>query len=272
MTQTSLIDINSLINSKNKSSKNWYQHNFLFDKISILLGEKLKELGSNYDKILLLSSDAGESLENIIKLTFSKLIYLSPYRNLLKKTKIRSNKILKVESYFENLPLKNEEFDLIISNLCINNIFDRKKHLIKLFQLLKVNGLFICNFFGEKTMYELRNSLLSTDEKLFNGAFMRLPINLKMVDISDLLGQVGFKELVSEKISYKIYYKNIRKIFEDLKGIGENKILVNRQKSLMTSSYLKTLNDEYRKKFSDKNGLRLSCDVVSISSWKNKII
>jgi hypothetical protein len=121
-------------------------------------------------------------------------------------------------------------------------------------------------------MYELRNSLLSTDEKLFNGAFMRLPINLKMVDISDLLGQVGFKELVSEKISYKIYYKNIRKIFEDLKGIGENKILVNRQKSLMTSSYLKILNDEYRKKFSDKNGLRLSCDVVSISSWKNKII
>ena len=41
-------------------------------------------------------------------------------------------------------------------------------------------------------MFELRDSLLSTDEKLFNGAFMRLPINLKMVDISDLLGQVGF--------------------------------------------------------------------------------
>ena len=37
-------------------------------------------------------------------------------------------------------------------------------------------------------MYELRDSLLSTDEKLFNGAFMRLPVNLKMVEISDLLG------------------------------------------------------------------------------------
>ena len=55
MTQTSLIDIDSLINSKNKSSKNWYEHNFLFNKISELLGEKLKELGNNYDKILLLS-------------------------------------------------------------------------------------------------------------------------------------------------------------------------------------------------------------------------
>ena len=272
MTQISLIDINSLINSKNKSSKNWYEHNFLFNKISKLLGEKIKELGSNYDKILLLSSDAGESLKNTIEVSFSRLIFLSPYRNLLNKKKIQSNKILKVESHFENLPLKNEKFDLIISNLCINNIVDKKKHLNKIFQLLKVNGLFICNFFGERTMHELRDSLLSADEKLFNGAFMRLPVNLKMVDFSDLLGQVGFQELVSETISYKIYYKNIRKMFEDFKGIGENKILSNRKKSLMTNNYLNTLNNEYRKKFSDENGLRLSCDVVSVSSWKNKII
>ena len=272
MGNSSLIDINSLINSKNKSSKNWCDHNFLFDKISKLLEEKLKELGSNYDKILLLSADAGESLEYTSKLTFTKLIFLSPYRNLLNKKKTQSNKILKVESYFENLPLKNEKFDLIISNLCINNIADRKRHLSELFQLLKAGGLFVCNFFGEKTMYELRNSLISTDEKLFHGAFMRLPVNLKMVEISDLLGQVGFKELVSETISYKIYYKNIRKIFEDLKGIGENKILCNRKKSLMTNNYLNTLNKEYMKKFSDEDGLRLSCDVVSVSSWKNKIV
>ncbi len=272
MTQKSLIDINSLINSKNKSSKNWYEHNFLFNKISELLGEKLKELGCNYDKILLLSSDAGESLENTIKVSFSKLIFLSPYRNLLNKKNNKSNKILKVESHFENLPLKNEKFDLIISNLCINSIIDKKKHLNVIYQLLKVNGLLVCNFFGERTMYELRDSLFSTDEKLFNGAFMRLPINLKMVEISDLLGQVGFDELVSETISYKIYYKNIRKIFEDLKGIGENKILSDRKKSLMTNNYLNTLNNEYKKKFSDENGLRLSCDVVSVSCWKNKII
>ena len=79
MTQISLIDINSLINSKNKSSKNWYEHNFLFNKISKLLGEKIKELGSNYDKILLLSSDAGESLKNTIEVSFSRLIFFGFY-------------------------------------------------------------------------------------------------------------------------------------------------------------------------------------------------
>ena len=92
MTQTSLIDINSLINSKNKSSKNWYKHNFLYNKISVLLGEKLKELGSNYDKILLLSSDAGESLEKTIKVSFSsgvrhRLAPRAPDFNVVKKKK-----------------------------------------------------------------------------------------------------------------------------------------------------------------------------------------
>ena len=91
MTQTSLIDINSLINSKNKSSKNWYEHNFLFNKISELLGEKLKELGSNYDKILLLSSDAGESLENTIKVSFSKLIFLISLQKPAQKKKKKFN-------------------------------------------------------------------------------------------------------------------------------------------------------------------------------------
>ena len=59
---------------------------------------------------------------------------------------------------------------------------------------------------------------------------MRLPTNLKMVEISDLLSQIGFKELVSEKISYKIYYNHVRKLLEDLKGIGESSYFKKRKK------------------------------------------
>ena len=59
---------------------------------------------------------------------------------------------------------------------------------------------------------------------------MRLPTNLKMVEISDLLSQIGFKELVSEKISYKIYYNHAEKLLEDLKGIGESSYFKKRKK------------------------------------------
>ncbi len=269
MVNTDIIDINSLIHSKNKSSKNWNNHNFLFNRISNILGDKLPELGHQFDNILLLSSDGGEAVENIMKISFKNLIFLSPYKDLLKKKNILSRDIFKVEGNFENIPCKDKKFDLIISNLCLHNINEKKNHLTKIFRLLNNNGLLICNFFGEKTMHELKTSLFVTDEKFFKGTYMRLPPSLKMVGISDLLSEVGFNELVSEKISFKIYYENIKKIFEDIKGIGESKILIDRKKSLMTKNYLDSLNLEYKKNFSNKYGLRLTCDVISVSGWKN---
>ena len=127
----------------------------------------------------------------------------------------------------------------------------------------------LCNFFGEKTLYELKASLFQADEKIFNGIFMRLPTNLKMVEISDLLSQIGFKELVSEKISYKIYYNHVRKLLEDLKGIGESSYFKKRKKGLMTTTYMETLNKFYENTYGTENGLEISCDVISVCGWKN---
>ena len=269
MSNKSLIDINSLIYSKNKSSKNWINHNFLFKKVSGILFDKLSELGEHYENILILSSDAGECSEKVIKVSSRNLIFLSPFRNLLKLNNDQSKKILKVESSFEDLPCKNEKFDLIISNLYLHNVKDKELHFKKLFELLNKNGLLICNFYGEKTMYELKDSLFSADEKLFGGAFLRIAPNPSMVNISEQLSSSGFKELVSENISYKIYYNNVIEILKDIRGIGENNSLITRKKSLMTKNLLNILNQEYKRKFNDENGLKLTCDIVSISCWKN---
>ena len=60
-----MIDLNFLINSKNKSSRNWGNHNFLFKKISNLIGDKLNELNNKYENILLLSSDCDEAFTSV---------------------------------------------------------------------------------------------------------------------------------------------------------------------------------------------------------------
>ena len=269
MSNKSLIDVDSLINSKNKSSKNWINHNFLFKKISGILFDKLSELGENFDNILILSSDAGECLEELVRISSRKIIFLSPFRNLLKICNFVPKKMLKIESSFEDLPLKSNKFDLIVSNLYLHNVIDKQVHFKNLFEHLNKNGLLICNFYGEKTIYELKNSLFLTDEKLFGGAFLRIPTFSRMVDISDLLSASGFKELVSENINFEIYYKNVIEIFKDIRGMGENNILKSKKRSFMSKNFLDILNQEYEKKFSDKSGLKLTCDMVSISCWKN---
>ena len=271
MNENITIDTNSLINYKNKSSKNWIKHNFILERLSNILENKSKELGDNFGNVLLLSSDRGETLNYVKKIKYKNLILVSPFRNLIEEIFFAKNDLLKVESKFEKLPFKNKQFDLIISNLCLHSINNIQKHIKNIFDLLIDGGLFICNFFGESSLTELKNSLIRTDEEIFNGIFLRTAPNLKMVVISDVISQIGFKELVSEKISYQIFYSNIEKILEDLRGLGENCVLLNKNKGLMTKNYIQKLGKLYKKHYAAEQGLKLSCDVVSICCWKNKV-
>ena len=247
--ESSIIDIKSIINSKNQSSKNWNNHNFLFEKIALILEKKLLELNNKFKNILLLSNDAGEALEIILNANPEKVIFCSPFRNLLYKSNSKQN-VQKIESNFDRIPCKNLTFDLIISNLCLHNINNRKTHFKDLHELLNEDGLIICNFFGGDTLKELKHSLYLTDEKIFNGIYMRIPQNPQMIEVSNLFAEIGFKELVSEKINYQIYYHNVRKILDDLKGTGENCSLKNRMKGMITNNYINTLNEFYKKKIS----------------------
>ena len=120
--------------------------------------------------------------------------------------KIQNTKnITKVYNHFENLKYKEESFDLIIHNFCLNNLNNINDHLKKIFSLLNKDGLLICNFFGNETLNELRNSLLITDNKLFDGVYVRMSPGVKMVNIVDLMGKVGFKEInLFQKMSQRL--------------------------------------------------------------------
>ena len=263
-----IIDVLSLIDSKNRSSKNWVNHNFLYQKLSKDLPVKLFELKSSFKNILLLSSDGGEALNEITKINYEKIIFFSPYIELLKRSHKSLKNIQRISGNFENLPFNYEKFDLIISNLNLHCINKKKEHFKNIYNLLKKEGLLLCNFFGENSLIELKNSLFHSDEKIFKGVYARQLPTLKMVDITDLLSLEGFKELVSEKISYKVYYNHVMDLLKDLKGTGENCFISSRKKSLMTNKYVEILNDHYKKKFGNINGLTATCDVISVSCWK----
>ena len=127
-----IIDIKSLIDSKNRSCKSWEKHNFLFKKLSKVILLKPNELRSNYKDILLLSADAGEALTEISKINCNRIVFLSPYLKLLERDNSKTKKIFKINGHFESLPLKNEKFDLIVSNLYLHTI-NKKKFILRIF-------------------------------------------------------------------------------------------------------------------------------------------
>jgi len=237
-----------LIQYKNSSYENWSKHNFIFDKFAEHFFLKVSEINNKFENILLLTSD------------FKFKVFLDKIQNY--------KNITKVHNSFDNLEYENESFNLIIHNFCLNNLNDINDQLRKIFTLLNKDGLFICNFFGNESLHELRNSLIITDNKLFNGAYARMSPGLKMVNVVDLMSKVGFKEIVSEVINYQVFYKKLNDLLIDIKGMGETTVFNKVNKGLKTKNYFKILEEIYFENFCIDKKIISTCDVVSISCWK----
>ena len=54
-----------------------------------------------------------------------------------------------------------------------------------------------------------------------SGAFNRIPKVDLMADFSNLLAEVGYNEIVTEKVNFDIFYKSIIGILKDIKNMGE---------------------------------------------------
>ncbi len=266
-----IFDTKSLIKCKDKASKTWDKHNFIFIKFANVFLEKLEETNISFKNILLISSDFDETYKKLINFNFHSLTYLSQYKKFLDKIRVTKKNIFKKFINLDNLEQlqNNQKYDLIICNFNFHNINDKFNYSKNLNKLLSDDGILFCNFFGENSLFELRNSLIKTDERIFKGVFSRMPPTLKMIDSSNIFSSNGFKEIVSEIISYDIYYKNANEILKDINGIGESSCLIYRKKSLLSRNYLKTLNNIYLNEYSNKDSLlKVSCNIVSMTMWK----
>ena len=67
-----------------------------------------------------------------------------------------------------------------------------------------------------------------------------------MADFSNLLAEIGYNEIVTEKVNFDIFYKNIIGILKDIKNMGE-KIPIKEKKKKISKTYLKFLNKIYKK-------------------------
>jgi hypothetical protein len=89
-----------------------------------------------------------------------------------------------------------------------------------------------------------------------------------MADFSNLLAEVGYNEIVTEKVNFDIFYKSIIGILKDIKNMGE-KIPIIEKKEKISKTYINFLNKIYIKEFANQNRqLKVTLDIISISSWK----
>ena len=84
------IENSRLIECKNKALNNWSKHNFIFNKFSDLVIQKITELKKEFKDILIISADFDETISKITKLQFDNLFHFSQYKCFLEKISLNN--------------------------------------------------------------------------------------------------------------------------------------------------------------------------------------
>ena len=185
---------------------------------------------------------------------------------IAKKKKINKQKLfLNLDE--EHLPFKNNQFNLVFSNLYLHWSNDLIKVLGEIYRILKPDGLFLCSIFGSETLNELKYSLCKAEEKISESISPRVSPFIRLQDGGELLQKVGFQLPVIDKDSIKIFYQDIFSLMKDLKGMGESNSLINRKKNFTTKKLFHLANKIYKKKFSENKKIYATFEILYFIGW-----
>ncbi len=277
-----------MFNFKDKISANFskaavnYDREAVFQKeIGRLLVDTIKKENPRADIILDLGTGTGFLIEQISAFYPKAEIYgldIASGMVEIAANKFKDkNNISIIEGDIDALPFSHNSFDLIVSNASLQWCapfnahrrcapFDTPqgyKNLENTFKgianVLKEEGVFYANLFGEKTFNELRSSLKTID--------LIYPLSFLNKDVlQGLLTRSGFVSYIESKILFK-YYPDVMTFLKKIKETGAGNITLIKN-TLGQRKFLSDLDKEYTENFKDKKGLRVTYELISFKALK----
>ncbi len=124
------------------------------------------------------------------------------------------------------LPLADASVDIVVSNLMLPGCADPVQVFAEARRVLRVPGLFLFNTLGPDTLKNLRRAWAIVDEAPHVHVFA------DMHNIGDALVQAGFREPVMDVEHIAVRYRDINRLFADLRAAGAVNRLAARRRTL----------------------------------------
>ena len=126
--------------------------NFIYEHTAQDLSSRLDEINRDFKSILILTKNKNFISNKLLARQIKDPLIISPLS-------LSNQKAIMIEDE-ENLPFKENSFDLILSDLMLHASNNLKTSLEKIHALLKPDGLMLCSMFGSDTLRELKGCLL----------------------------------------------------------------------------------------------------------------
>lgn len=178
------------------------------------------------------------------------------------------------EEEFDNEYLKeSNQYDAVISNLCLHWINDLPSILTNLNRILKPDGFFMGTIYGGDTLYELRTSLQLAEMERRGGLTPRISPMVHLNDIGSLMNRAGFSMLTIDPEEIVVGgFPDILTVCEELRAMGEQNAVISRS-NYLPKDVLLAANEIYKSLHGEKgeNGettLPVTFSIMSMIGWK----
>jgi len=161
----------------------------------------------------------------------------------------------------EQLPIKSDSIDLIVSSLMLQWSNDLNNAFRGFHSTLAPNGLLMFTTFGPDTLKEMSQSWAEVDQQPHTSQFS------DMHEIGDALLQAGFINPVTDMEVITMTYSSVLQLMKDIKNIGASNTHSDRSKGLMGKQKLRKFEQAYEK-FKTEEGLYpASWEIIYGHAW-----
>lgn len=168
----------------------------------------------------------------------------------------------------ELLPFGRNSLDAVISILSLQTVNDLPGALIQVNYALKPDGLFLGVMFGGETLYELRTTITEAESALHGRVSPRIHPFADKQQMGALMQRAGFALPVVDSDIVRVTYTSLSDLMQDVKGMGENNILLQRSRFCPGKTFFEETENLYRKYFSDGFGRLEACfELIYLIGW-----
>ncbi len=259
-----VFDRKSLRLHRDRASAKIYEYDFLFKVLAERLSDKLLDVKRSFSmalelgchqQILGAALQSTGKVKNIISCDISEKMMSG----------INSEKAVVDEEF---IPFSKQSFDLVLSSGSFHWVNDAPGSLIQIRNIIRPDGLILINFFGGRTLCELRYCLVSAEEQIRGGVTQRVSPFADVKDAGQLMQRAGFSSIVTDSEEVVIRYQEPINLMYDLRGMGETNAISERSKHFTSSAVIKRACEIYVDQFGDYEGLsKATFEIITMTGW-----
>ncbi|MFQ5901178.1 MAG: methyltransferase domain-containing protein [Thermodesulfobacteriota bacterium] len=168
----------------------------------------------------------------------------------------------------DDLPFKDGQFDIAISNLMYQWIWSLKDGFQEVSRVMGEGGYFLFSLLGEASLRELKEVYVEAATEQGRNGLSPLITFPKAEGIKKALRKTGFKDVEVENLLLTRYYSNLLHLLRTLKNIGAGNPFQGEDKSFNKRTVLDIMNRIYQERFSKNGRVKATYEVIFCSGRK----